>query len=255
MYMYIARDGNCQTDQVVERAEAELTDMVNSVAKGYLVAYNTAQAVGWLVVLSKLGQSYVDTGDFSHAFVAAGGLVRALQLAAFLEVLHAAVGLVPSGVLTSFMQWGGRTHVLLAIIGKLPEVQILPSVFITFFAWAVSEVIRYPQYALNSIGACPKWLLWLRYTAFIPLYPAGIYGEMNAMYNSLDSLKQKPLYTRLFGEILPFSYDKFVIGLLFVYPALFLVLYFHLLRQRRSKLSGKTGPRSRSAKGKGKRRD
>ncbi|KAL2614064.1 hypothetical protein R1flu_025756 [Riccia fluitans] len=229
--------------------------MVNSVVKGYLVAYNAAQAVGWLVVLTRLGQSYVDTGDFNHAFVATGDLVRALQLAAFLEVLHGALGLVRSGTLTALMQWSGRTHVLLAVIAKLPEVQILPSVFITFLAWAVSEVIRYPQYALTSVGACPRWLLWLRYTAFIPLYPAGIYGEMNAMYNAVNSVKHKPLYTWLFGDILPFSYDKFLIGLLVIYPALFLVLYIHVFRQRRSKLSSKGAPRPRSSKGKGRRRD
>ncbi|BBN12972.1 very-long-chain (3R)-3-hydroxyacyl-CoA dehydratase [Marchantia polymorpha subsp. ruderalis] len=229
--------------------------MVNSIVKAYLVAYNAAQAVGWLVVLSKLGQSYVDTGDFNHAFVAAGNLVRALQLAAFLEFLHASFGLVRSGALTSLMQWGGRTHVLLAVIAKLPEAQVLPSVFIVFTAWSISEVIRYPQYALSSLGACPRWLVWLRYTAFILLYPAGIYGEMNAMYISLKPIADRQLYSGIFGQLLPFTYDKFVLGLLIAYPFLFVILFLHMFKQRRSKLSVRSSANRRTSKGKGKRRD
>ena len=36
---------------------------------------------------------------------------------------------------------------------------------------------RYPFYFLQTIGYCPRWLLWLRYTAWIPLYPLGIITE------------------------------------------------------------------------------
>ena len=36
---------------------------------------------------------------------------------------------------------------------------------------------RYPFYSVQTIGYCPKWLLWLRYTAWIPLYPVGIICE------------------------------------------------------------------------------
>lgn len=32
------------------------------------------------------------------------------------------LGLVPTGVLVSLMQWGGRTHFLLAIVRQIPEV-------------------------------------------------------------------------------------------------------------------------------------
>lgn len=85
------------------------------------------------------------------------------------------LGLVPSGVLLALMQWGGRTHFLLAIVRQIAEVQNLlrvltistvfhfislldhivlwlrihmlylqvqelPSVCITFTAWSISEV-------------------------------------------------------------------------------------------------------------------
>ncbi|KAF6168521.1 hypothetical protein GIB67_015068 [Kingdonia uniflora] len=107
------------------------------------------------------------------------------------------------------MQWGGRTHFLLAIVRKISEVQELPSFFVTFFTWSLCEatlvsyyyaplslhtlisclnwmwlvldtyvlpkqVIRYSHYALNCAGTCPYWVTYLRYTAFIVLYPIGM---------------------------------------------------------------------------------
>ena len=35
---------------------------------------------------------------------------------------------------------------------------------------------RYPWYLCSTLGEPPWWLTWLRYTAFIPLYPAGTLG-------------------------------------------------------------------------------
>ncbi|MBA0609396.1 hypothetical protein Godav_021454 [Gossypium davidsonii] len=102
------------------------------------------------------------------------------------------------------MQWGGRTHFLLAIVRRIHEfssdykqVQELPAVFITFFAWSLTEVsicsnlftsiqyeegnpvlhitltpylqvIRYSHYALNISGGCPSWLTYLRSGIFLP---------------------------------------------------------------------------------------
>jgi hypothetical protein len=64
-----------------------------------------------------------------------------LQLTAFLEVLHSALGLVHSSTLYNFLQWLGRSHVLFAIIAQIPEVQEQPPILITFSAWALSEVL------------------------------------------------------------------------------------------------------------------
>ncbi|KAL4292908.1 uncharacterized protein [Arachis hypogaea] len=119
-------------------------------------------------------------------------------------------GLVPSGALLPLMQWGGRTHFLLAIVTKLDEVQKLPSVFITFFAWSISEVIRYSHYAFSCIGNCPYWITYLRYTAFIVLYPLGVGpGEIWIMYRALPIVKKKNLYSETFSG-LPFSYYNFL---------------------------------------------
>ncbi|KAF9665487.1 hypothetical protein SADUNF_Sadunf16G0127800 [Salix dunnii] len=182
--------------------------------KLYLFAYNSLQAFGWAVSLFAILINFFSTHSFDGAYASAGDLICLLQTVSFLEVIHGALGIVPSGVVFPFMQWGGRTHFVLAIVRQLVEVQELPSVFITFVAWSIAEiivifsmepeiqdlnlafgenqkmiclqswvqVIRYSHYALNCIGSCPSLITYLRYTAFTVLYPIGLApGESECM--------------------------------------------------------------------------
>lgn len=208
----------------------------------YLFLYNSLQAIGWAISLWRILISFSSTKSVNGAYASAGELICFLQSVAFLEVFHGAIGIVPSGVLLPLMQWGGRTHFLLALVWSINEVQELPAVFITFFAWSLSEVIRYSHYALNCIISTPPyWVTFLRYTVFIVLYPIGVApGEMWLMYQALPFIKERNLYR----DFLPFSYYNFVVVLLLLYPVLWLKLYMHLFKQRRSKL-GKLQKRKR----------
>jgi hypothetical protein len=47
------------------------------------------------------------------------------------------------------------------------------------------QTIRYPWYAATLINDCPAALTWLRYTAFIVLYPVGVVAEMILLYVSV----------------------------------------------------------------------
>lgn len=204
----------------------------------YLGAYNVAQALGWAYVLFLILQEAVATGRVDRSFQVAAWHVCACQLGSLLEVAHAASGLVRSGWPAALMQWLGRSHVLFAVLMKVPAVQRLPAVFVTFAAWSMSEVIRYPQYALSMAGACPRWLTWLRYTAFIVLYPIGVFpGEMWLMYSAIPYVRDMKLYGDAF-KYLPFGYDKVLMGLLVIWPILWLQLYTHMFRQRAAKLGG-----------------
>ncbi|XP_019465134.1 PREDICTED: very-long-chain (3R)-3-hydroxyacyl-CoA dehydratase 2-like [Lupinus angustifolius] len=202
----------------------------------YLLSYNSLQALGWTVSLTNILYNLFSTSSLHTSYASAGHLISFLQCAAFLEVIHGAIGLVPSGALLPLMQWGGRTHFLLAVVAKLDEVQELPSVFITFLAWSISEVIRYSHYAFSCTGNCPSWITYLRYTAFIVLYPIGVGpGEMWLMYQALPIVKKKNTYSDFFSG-LPFSYYDFLRVVLLVYPFLWLKLYLHMFKQRRTKL-------------------
>ncbi|KAK9144998.1 hypothetical protein Sjap_005073 [Stephania japonica] len=215
--------------------------MATPLSNFYLFSYNTLQALGWAVSLYAVISSFASTASLNKAYAYSGDLVCLLQTVSGLEVLHGAIGLVPSGFLFPLMQWGGRTHFALAIVRKIVEVQELPAVFVTFFAWSLGELIRYSNYALNSVGTSPYWLTYLRYTAFIILYPIGMaLGEMWLMYQALPFIKEKNLYADFFSG-LPFNYYTFVKVVLICYPFLWLKLYLHLFAQRKSKLrrSGK----------------
>ncbi|KAI9081857.1 hypothetical protein K1719_036119 [Acacia pycnantha] len=202
----------------------------------YLLAYNTLQATGWTFSLLVILTNLLSTRSIAGTYASSGKLISLLQCSAFLEVIHGAIGIVPSGVLLTLMQWGGRVHFLLAVVDKVDEVQESLSVFITFLAWSISEVIRYSHYAFNCIGSCPSWITYLRYTAFIVLYPLGIGpGEMWLMYQALPIIKKRNLYADAFSG-LPFSYYDFLRVVLAFYPFLWLKLYLHLFKQRKAKL-------------------
>ncbi|XP_049367058.1 uncharacterized protein LOC125831973 isoform X2 [Solanum verrucosum] len=199
----------------------------------YLFSYNFLQFLGWTLALFRILSNFISTNSVTGVYASAGELICLLQCCAFLEVIHGAIGIVPTGVVLPLMQWSGRTHFLLAIVRQIVEVQESPSVFITFSAWSLSEVIRYSHYALSCIGSPPYLITYLRYTAFILLYPVGVGpGEIWLMYQALPFIKTRNLY----ADTLPFSYYNFVKVLLLLYPLLWLKLYLHLFKQRRSKL-------------------
>lgn len=208
-----------------------MCQLINS----YLLLYNSAQALGWALAFFRILLDFSSTRSFNGAYASSGELIILLQKAAFLEVIHGALGIVPSGVLFPLMQWGGRTHYLLAIVQKIDEVQESPSIFATFVSWSICDFIRYSHYAMNCFGYCPHWSTFIRYTAFIPLYPLGAAGEVWLMYHALPYIREKDLY-RDFFSYFPLSYYTFIQILLLCYPLLWAKLYVHLLKQRQSKL-------------------
>ncbi|XP_048602599.1 very-long-chain (3R)-3-hydroxyacyl-CoA dehydratase 2-like isoform X2 [Brassica napus] len=186
--------------------------------KSYLFAYNFLQASSWTISLLSIVSSVLSNKTIiGGAYSAAGYLISVMQTVAVLEVLHGAIGIVPSGFLSPLMQWSGRTHFILAIVGQINEVQDSPWLAITLVGWCIGEMIRYPHYALTCLGRCPYWLTYLRYTGFIIIYPTGLVGECECFetYN---------------------TYYQFLWAVLLVYPFLWLKLYLQLFKQRKSKL-------------------
>ncbi|KAK2380366.1 Protein-tyrosine phosphatase, PTPLA [Trifolium repens] len=216
----------------------------------YLLAYNSFQAIGWTVSLTIILHNLLSTSSLTGTYASAGTLISFLQCAAFLEVIHGAIGLVPSGVLLPLLQWGGRTHFLLAIVRQIHETGIEAGQRIK--RWSVSSKDELPRGQLMTrvIPFIPEFLgspisgiflsyiltITTMYTAFIVLYPIGVFpGEMWLMYQALPIIKKKNIYADSFSS-LPFSYYDFVKVVLVVYPFLWFKLYLHLFKQRHSKL-------------------
>jgi very-long-chain (3R)-3-hydroxyacyl-CoA dehydratase len=157
-------------------------------------------------------------------------------VASVMEVFHAAFKLTRSPMSAALMQWMGRTHVLLAVTHAIPELQSTPAAGVLFLAWALTEVIRYPSYALSQ--SCPRWLNWLRYTIFIPLYPIGALSEMKLMYDGLPTMRATTMYSIAMPNAYNFAFDypSFVAVILAAYPFLFYSLYAYMFVQRKKKL-------------------
>ncbi|RDY02915.1 Very-long-chain (3R)-3-hydroxyacyl-CoA dehydratase 2, partial [Mucuna pruriens] len=189
----------------------------------YLLAYNTFQAIGWY--------NTIRYNSSSHLFLSASHSLISLSQGAFFNedfvqssrhrfhhrnlrfrrqfnlfsAMRRVLGsIVPSGVLFPLMQWGGRTHFVLAIVRKLDELQELPSVFITFLAWSMGELF-------------------------------GKLSALDDLSQALPIIKKKNLYADSFSG-LPFSYYDFLKVVLVVYPFLWFKLYLHMFKQRRTKL-------------------
>lgn len=90
------------------------------------------------------------------------------------------------------MQVASRLFLMWAICWPFPHLNA--SVFYSSMlcAWSLTEVIRYTSYALKQVEAVPGWLNWLRYSAFLVLYPVGISSEvamtLQALFGPASSL-------------------------------------------------------------------
>ena len=148
-------------------------------------------------------------------------------MASALEVFHAGLKLTRTPMSAALMQWAGRTHVLIAVTHAIPHLQTTAAAGILILAWALTEVIRYPSYALSQ--SCPGWLNWLRYTIFIPLYPIGAASEMKLMYDGIPTMTPKKMYSISmpnaynFNSIIPRCQVVLVL-----YPFLFYQLYAYM---------------------------
>ncbi|KAJ2372230.1 hypothetical protein IW150_004219 [Coemansia sp. RSA 2607] len=202
----------------------------NGVVNTYLVAYNAASFVGWAYVLVQTILYLLENGsDLSGLFSRIGFPLIYVQTGAALEVLHSLVGLVRSSPMTVLMQVYSR---LLLVWGTLyvfdyPEIRASPALVLMVLAWSITECVRYSHYALSLVGIEVYALLYLRYTMFYVLYPAGVSGELLEMWAALPHA----------AAIRP-AFKGFLLLNMINYPPVLYKLYTHMMRQRRKVLGG-----------------
>jgi len=193
-------------------------------------------------------------------------LAITIQTATILETIHAILRVVRSSPANNFLQWIGRTHVI-AVAAKLatyvpetkqytsaeqmPSFHALTALAVVFF-WALSECIRYPWAAVKivadsefarNIGAIQslnRVLTWLRYSAFVVLYPAGFLAEEALLIGCLPFAFSRKPYDIAMPNAWNFSftYSSFLLCVLYAQPVGFFALYIHMFEQRYKKLGG-----------------
>eukprot|EP00698_Gefionella_okellyi_P003555 TRINITY_DN13346_c0_g1_i1.p2 TRINITY_DN13346_c0_g1~~TRINITY_DN13346_c0_g1_i1.p2 ORF type:complete len:240 (-),score=44.18 TRINITY_DN13346_c0_g1_i1:815-1534(-) len=207
--------------------------------KMYLFAYNIAEAAGWLALLLSLAKHYLTGGAPDELYPAVASLLQLFQTLAAMEIVHAVFGLVRSSAMTVTMQVFSRLWITWAILWSVKEAQ--ESLFLTglIFCWSFTEVFRYSYYALSIYDYAPFWLKYLRYTTFLPLYPAGVACELGLMWVSLPVIQATQLYRFALPNMLNFPFNFYVvnvIGMLLYVPGL-PFLFKHMMVQRNRQLA------------------
>lgn len=160
------------------------------------------------------------TASVRSAFSSTIGTLVWVQGLAIFEVIHAALGLVPSPVLTTFVQVASRLLVAF-VLGVRLQAGAHWGYLVMAVAWTLADATRYIYYVVHlcSIIPMPRILLWLRYSLYLVLYPVGTAGEMSLMRAASVSLAGS-------------RWQYVVLALLAVYPLGFAYMYLHMGRQR-----------------------
>lgn len=168
----------------------------------YLELYNLALAVAWTGVL-----------------LAPQWLIPVQIVNLTLELVHIGLGLVKAPLLAALMQCYARLGMCLGVLVNLQPYAPQWAFRLMVIAWGVTEIIRYCYYVFKT-GK------WLRYLAFIVLYPLGLVSEVAIVWTCL------PYATNWIQQW--FLY----VGLAMYIPG-FLVLYSYMWKQRRKQLKPK----------------
>ncbi|CAG2189120.1 HACD [Mytilus edulis] len=169
-------------EEMMKQLEKELKSIESDVPDfkiGYLFLYNLFQFVGFtyitvalIVKYTRLGEAALKTG-----FDTVGTQLMVVQAVAVMEIVHPLLGIVKTSAIAPFLQVLGRNFSLFVILYHEPRLHTAPAVFCLFFVWSAIECFRYPFYMLSTLGKKIGFITWLRYTAWIPLYPLGILLE------------------------------------------------------------------------------
>ncbi|KAI3446133.1 hypothetical protein Pfo_002798 [Paulownia fortunei] len=162
------------------------------------------------------------------------------QSAALLEILHSLTGIVRSPVTATLPQVSSRLYVTWGILYSFPEIRTHFFVGSLVISWSITEIIRYAFFGFKeAFGFAPSWLLWLRYSTFLILYPAGITSEVGLIYNALPYLRESGKYSVRMPNKWNFSFDYYYNALLILgfYVPGSPHLYGYMLGQRKKALS------------------
>ncbi|KAM9962963.1 hypothetical protein ACTFIW_006184 [Dictyostelium discoideum] len=170
-------------------------------------------------------------------YISLGSTVCFVQVLAFLEILHVLLGFTKSSLIPTMSQVFGRNHVLLLALAFTPEVQRHWGVWTMFFIWGLSELIRFPYYLYGSNS--PKFLTWLRYNAFIILYPLGFLSENILWYNMLPIILERRIHFIDMPNKFNFGFNYYYFLLVWITLTLmvFPQQYIHMFKLRAKKMN------------------
>lgn len=136
----------------------------HSSANSYLFLYNVLSATLRLFILLRTVHLWLTIGNVS-VWNEMHVLVQWMESLTFLEVAHAAIGIVRASPSTTALQVAGRNTIVWAITRNYPEIAVREWAYSTMLvAWNMADVVRYTFFTVEKgTGSVYKTLLWLRY--------------------------------------------------------------------------------------------
>ncbi|KAL9461099.1 hypothetical protein AB3S75_004152 [Citrus x aurantiifolia] len=205
----------------------------------YLTAYNWTVFAGWAQVLYLALKTLNESGH-ENVYKAVERPLQLAQTAAVLEILHGLLGLVRSPITATLPQISSRLYVTWGILWSFPQTQNHILVSSLVISWSLTEIIRYSFFGMKeALGFAPSWLLWLRYSTFLLLYPSGITSEVGLIYTALPYMKESEKYCLRMPNKWNFSFDYFYAAILVLgfYVPGSPQMYTYMLGQRKKALS------------------
>uniref|UniRef100_A0A8C5F641 Very-long-chain (3R)-3-hydroxyacyl-CoA dehydratase n=1 Tax=Gadus morhua TaxID=8049 RepID=A0A8C5F641_GADMO len=203
----------------------------------FLFLYNLVQFLcfSWIFINMTVRLFIFGQDSMYDTFHTMSDVMFFCQTLAAIEVVNAAFGVVKTGVVPTLIQVVGRNFILFIIIGSLEEMHNKAVVFFVFYPWSAIEIFRYPFYMLGCFNTEWKDLTWLRYTAWIPLYPLGALAEAVAVVQSIPLFDEANLFsidlTKSIGVSIRFSHFLYIYLVLMVFALT--VNFRHLYKQRK----------------------
>ncbi|KAG8364337.1 hypothetical protein BUALT_Bualt19G0118400 [Buddleja alternifolia] len=213
--------------------------LTSSLRRLYLVIYNWTVFLGWIQVFYLAIKTLRHSGHQS-VYAAVQTPLLLAQSAAVIEILHSITGIVRSPVAATLPQVSSRLYVTWGILFSFPEIRTHFFVASLVISWSITEIIRYAFFGFKeAFGFAPSWLLWLRYSTFLVLYPTGITSEVGLIYNALPYLKETGKYSVRMPNVLNFSFDYYygAVLALGIYVPGTPHLYGYMLGQRKKALA------------------
>ena len=209
----------------------------------YMFSYDMILFLGWLYVGIQMILMFLEDGvdSLSRTYSELGYVINWLHILVLFDLLHAPFGLWgPSDIPFMKRLWckvGRRSEFYITLL-LTPEVHTYRMLGVVFATWALSDICRYPFYALSSIGQKPRGIVWLRYSVFIPQYPVVLFSEAYVVFSAVPYLITRGfLYFEALGTTVALINYSYVA----IYHQLsnFRKFYLHynlLLHTRRKKL-------------------
>ncbi|KAF3654326.1 Very-long-chain (3R)-3-hydroxyacyl-CoA dehydratase PASTICCINO 2 [Capsicum annuum] len=175
-----------------------MAGILSLVRRIYLSFYNWIVFFGWFQVFYLAVKTLKESGH-EHVYDAVEKPLLLAQTAAILEL---------------------RSHILVSSL---------------VISWSVTEIIRYSFFGTKeAFGSAPSWLLWLRYSTFLLLYPSGITSEVGLIYSALPYITESGKYSLRMPNKWNFSFDYYYAGLVALGSP---HMYGYMLGQRKKALS------------------